>query len=189
MKSRGGNIMTKRLFEICTLAVVTVSLSVAADVETVVHGTVTKVDHGAKTVVVKTADGTEHTIHFVGKTAVHGADATEAGSKDAFHGVKEGSEVVAHYTVKGTEKTAVEVDRVGKDGMKAVDGTVSTLDRGTKKLVVKTADGTEHTFKLADRAVVDAGKDVGHATEKSAKVTVYYTEDAGKKVAHFFENH
>src|SRR5580698_7380906 len=153
MKSRGGNIMTKRLFEICTLAVVTVSLSVAADVETVVHGTVTKVDHGAKTVVVKTADGTEHTIHFVGKTAVHGADATEAGSKDAFKGVKEGSEVVAHYTVKGTEKTAVEVDKIGKDGMHKVEGTVTHVSEDGKTVVVKAADGTEHTFKLADRAV------------------------------------
>jgi len=37
--------------------------------------------------------------------------------------------------------------------------------------------------------VVDAGKDVGKGVEKSSKVTVYYTEDAGKKVAHFFENH
>jgi hypothetical protein len=156
------------------------------DVVTAVHGTVTKVDGATKTVVIKTADGTEHTVKFVAKTTVHG---TDAAAKDTFHGVKEGSEVVAHYTVKGTEKTAVEVDKVGKDGMKAVDGTVSTLDRGTKKLVVKTADGTEHTFRIADRAVVDAGKDVGHATEKSAKVTVYYTEDAGKKIAHFFENH
>jgi len=54
---------------------------------------------------------------------------------------------------------------------------------------VKTADGTVHTFKMADHATRDAGKDVGKATEKSAKVTVYYTEEAGKKVAHFFENH
>ncbi len=152
------------------------------DVVTAVHGTVTKVDGATKTIVVKTADGTEHTMKFVSKTAVHGTDAT---AKDTFHGVKEGSEVVAHYTAKGSEKTAVEVDKVGKGGMKTVDGTVSTLDRGSKKLVVKTADGTEHTFKLADRAAVDAGK----GAEKSAKVTVYYTEDAGKKIAHFFENH
>jgi hypothetical protein len=117
---------------------------------------------------------------------VHGADAT---AKDTFHGVKEGSEVVAHYTAKGPEKTAVEVDKVGKDGMKDVEGTVSAIDRGTKKLVVKSADGTEHTFKLADRAAEDAGKEVGKAVEKSSKVTVYYTEEAGKKIAHFFENH
>ncbi len=176
----------KRLIWQGAIAVLLAPLAFPADVVTAVHGTVTKVDSATKTVVVKTADGTEHTLHFVGKTAVHGADAT---AKDTFHGVKEGSEVVAHYTAKGTEKTAVEVDKVGKDGMKAVEGTVSTIDRGTKKLVVKSADGTEHTFKLADRAAEDAGKDVGKAVEKSAKVTVYYTEDAGKKIAHFFENH
>lgn len=33
----------------------------------------------------------------------------------------------------------------------------------------------------------DAGKDIAEGAEKSAKVTVYYTEDAGHKVAHFFK--
>ena len=42
---------------------------------------------------------------------------------------------------------------------------------------------------MTDHAAVDAGKDVGKATEKSAKVTVYYTEESGKKIAHFFESH
>ena len=153
---------------------------------TAVHGTVTKVDSAAKTIVVKTADGAEHTLHFVGKTAVHG---TEVGAKDTFRGVKEGSEVVAHYTAKGAEETAVEVDKVGKDGLKDTEGTVSEIDRGTKTIAVKTADGSVQTFKMADRATEDAGKEAGKATEKSAKVTVYYTEQAGKKIAHFFENH
>jgi hypothetical protein len=151
-----------------------------------VHGTITKVDSGAKTIVVKTADGTEHTMHFAEKTTVVG---TEAGAKDTFHGLKEGSEVVAHYTTKGSEKTAAEVDKVGKDGLQSSEGTISKLDRGGKSLAVKSADGTEHTFKLADHAAEDGAKDVGKASEKSAKVTVYYTEEAGKKVAHFFEKH
>jgi hypothetical protein len=143
----------------------------AQDVVHAVHGTITKVDSASKTVAVKTADGTEHTIKVVDKTTVHGADATADAAKDSFHGLKEGSEVVAHYTVKGTEKTAVEVDKVGKDGMKATE----------------TADGTVETFKMSDHAVADAGKGIGKGTEKSAKVTVYYTEESGKKIAHFFE--
>ncbi len=49
----------------------------------------------------KTKDGTEHTIHFVGRTLTHGAKATAKGSKDAFEGVKEGDEVIVHYTEKG----------------------------------------------------------------------------------------
>jgi len=125
------------------------------------------------------------------RSAVHGVKAgaheTEMGGKDAFHGLKEGTDVVAHYTEKGTEKTAVEVDKVGKDGIKSVDGAVTHIDRAGKTMAVKTADGTEHTFKLSGHAADDAGKDIAKGTEKTAHVTVYYTEEAGKKTAHFFE--
>jgi preprotein translocase subunit YajC len=163
----------------------------AQDVVSAVHGTVTKVDSGTKTVVVKTKDGTEHTLKFADKTAVHGvkrsADATDAGAKDTFHGLKEGTEVVAHYTEKGADKTAVEVDDVGKDGLKSVDGTITHIDRAGKTVGIKTADGTEETFKLSGHAADDAGKDIEKGTEKTTKVTVYYTEEAGKKTAHFFE--
>jgi len=155
-------------------------LSFAVEAVTAIHGTISKIDSKTKTVVVKAADGTEHAVVFVAKTTVHG---TEVGAKDTFHGLKEGSEVVAHYTVKGTEKTAMEVDAVGKDGLKHVEGTVSEVDHGGKKLIVKAADGTETTFRMADHAAVDTAK----GTAKAAKVTVYYTEEAGKKVAHFFE--
>jgi hypothetical protein len=157
------------------------------DVVTAVHGTVTKVDAAAKTVAVKTADGTEHTFHFVANTTVHGADATAAGAKDSFHGLSEGSEVVAHYTKKGAEETAVEVDKVGKDGMHSVDGTVSRVSDDGKTVVVKAVDGTEHTFHVAGHDTVASAKEIGKGADKSAKVTVYYTESAGKKVAHFFQ--
>ena len=48
---------------------------------TAVAGSVKAVDKATKTVVVKTADGTEHTFHFVGKTVAHGAEATADGSQ------------------------------------------------------------------------------------------------------------
>ena len=57
------------------------------------------------------------------------------------------------------------------------------LNGGAKTVAVKTANGTEETFRLAGRA----GKDIGEGAEKSGKVTVYYTEEAGHKVAHFFK--
>ena len=168
-------------------ALVALPVRADEDVVTAVRGTVTKVDSAAKTIGVKTADGTEHTFHFVAQTSVHGAQATAAGSKDAFHGLTEGSEVVAHYTVKGSEETAVEVDRVGKGGLHAVDGTVSKVSDDGKTVVVKAADGTEHTFQVAGHDTADAAKEIGKGADKSAKVTVYYTESAGKKVAHFFQ--
>jgi len=163
----------------------------AQDLVSAIHGTVTKLDSGAKTITVKTKDGTEHTIKFVNKTAVHGVKAssgqTATGANDFAHGLKEGSEVVAHYTAKGTEKTAVEVDDVGKEGIKSVDGAITHLDRAGRTVAIKTADGTEETFKLSDHAAADAGEEIEKGTEKTTKVTLYYTEDAGKKTAHFFE--
>ena len=111
-------------------------------------GSVKTVDKATKTVVVKATDGTEHTFHFIGKTASHGAEATAAGSKDAFLSMKEGDAVVVHYTEKGAVKTAEEVDHLGKDGLKMSVAAVTSVDRGAKTVTVKTAEGAEETYRL-----------------------------------------
>jgi len=178
----------KKLFSLLALAAFFAMTVLAADdVVSVVHGVVTKVDETSKTIAVKTKDGTVHTIHFVDKTVVFGAEGVETGAKDTFHGVKEGSEVVAHYTVKGTEESAVEVDKVGKQGVKATEGTVTKVGEDGKTVTVKAADGTEQTFEVIRHGAKEGAVDTAKGTEKGAKVTVYYTEKAGKKVAHFFE--
>jgi hypothetical protein len=64
----------------------------------------------------------------------------------------------------------------------ATKGTVIGRDRGTKFIAVQTADGSKEIFRLTDRASVDSGKEIGKGAKKSAKVTVYYTEDAGNLV-------
>ena len=158
----------------------------AVEEVTATHGVITKIDKAAKTLAIKTEDGTEHVIHWTKDTAVHGARAADVAAKDSWHGLKEGSEVVAHSTKRGTEDTAVEVDKLGDHGLHKTEGTLKEVDRGGKKLVIETADGAEHTFKLTGHAAADAGTDVAGSTEKGTKVVVYSTEVAGKKVAHFF---
>jgi hypothetical protein len=155
----------------------------ADDVVSAVAGTVRVVDKGAKTVVVKAADGSEHTIHFVGRTASHGATATASGSKDAFLAMKEGDEVIVHYTVKGTVKTAEEVDHLGKDGLKMGVVAVKSVDHGAKTVTVETAGGAEETYHLTTAAARETGKGL----DKGGKATIYYSEEGGKKVAHFFK--
>ena len=153
----------------------------------VVSGTVQKIDAGAKTVVVKTASGAEETFHLARRTVVHGAEAATDGSKDALHSLKEGSEVAVHYTVEGTEKTAGEIDNIGEGGLQKAEGTFASIDRGAKTLTVKTADGTQETYHLADHAARDTGKNISAGAQKARHITVYYTEEAGQKVAHFFQ--
>jgi Cu/Ag efflux protein CusF len=157
----------------------------AQDVVSAVDGTVKKVDASTKTVVVKAADGTDHTFHYGGDLTVHGMKAAAKVPGDTLHGLQEGSKVAVHYTKDGGKETAHEIDNIGDDGLKATEGTVSHVDRGTKTIAVKTADGSEETFRMTDHAAADAGKDVADGVDKSAKVTVYYTENAGKKTAHF----
>jgi hypothetical protein len=165
------------------------SLGFAAD--DVVHaleGTVKKLDSATKTVVIETKDGTEHAFHYTGDVVVDGAKDTKKGAVDSAHGVDEGSKVVVHYTTVGGKDTVHEVDKVGDDGLKTTDGTVDHVDKGAKTIAVKTADGTEQTFHLTDRAAKDTGKGIGEGVDKSAKVTVYYTEKAGVKTAHFVKS-
>jgi VCBS repeat-containing protein len=174
--------MFKTIALVSALALST-SLSFAADdVVHAVDGTVTKIDTTTKTIAVKTADGTEHTFHYLGDVTVHGS---KDAAKGTVNGVKEGSKVAVHYTVEGSKETAHEFDNIGDDGLKATDGTVTHVDRGAKTIAVKTADGTVDTFHFSEDAAKDTGKDIGKGTEKSAKVTVYYTEKAGVKTAHF----
>jgi hypothetical protein len=91
--------------------------------------------------VVKTTEGTEHSLAVVDKTTVRGAEKTAVGGKDTFKGLSEGSEVVAHYTEKGGVKTAKQVGKVGEGGLKAVDGTVTKIDKDGKTVVFTAADG------------------------------------------------
>lgn len=173
----------KKLLVFCVLFLLVCSTAYAV---TAVQGRVEKIDSTAKTIVVKAEDGTEHTFHFAGRTAVHGAEKAGAAAEESFHGLKEGSEVVVHYSVKGSDETAEEIDHVGEGGLKTAQGTVTHLDRGAKTISIKTDDGTEKVFHLTDHAAEDAGKDISEGAEKSGKVTVYYSERAGHQVAHFF---
>jgi hypothetical protein len=78
-----------------------------------ISGVVKKVDKGTKTVVVKTADGTEHTFKYTEHTAVEGAKdvqkGTDKGAVETYLTAKKGAKVTVHYTEKGAEKTAVGV--------------------------------------------------------------------------------
>ena len=96
----------------------------AEDVVHAVSGIVKSVDKASKTVVVKTADGTEHTIKWTDKTTVKGVDASgkaiAAGSVDSYDGLKEGAKVSVKYTEKGGEKTAVAIKDASKATAKAI---------------------------------------------------------------------
>jgi hypothetical protein len=144
------------------------------------EGTIKKEHAGANTVIVKTEDGVEHIIHVTKNMLVHG------GKKgDGLEGLTEGSTVVVHYTMSGGNASAEEIDGIGDEGLKTTEGTVTRIERGRKQIVVRFDNGQTETFRLTDRATADAGKDVDDAS--GTRVLVYYTDENGQKVAHFFK--
>jgi hypothetical protein len=148
------------------------------------EGTVQKTYEGAHTVLVKTVDGIEHLFHLTERTVVHGG--TAAGD-DALHGLKEGSGVVVHYTAQGDNKTAHEVDRVAADGLKTIEGVVTNVDRGARTISIRLAEGSRQTLRLTDRAASEVGKNIDAAAAGTAKVVVYFTDEEGRRVAHYFK--
>ena len=167
------------------------SASAAGKVRHAIIGSVKAVDKTAKTVVVKTADGTVETVKWTGKTTVNGL---KGGAKAASFVGREGSYVVIHYTTKGVKKTADAFEYIGSETPKVVVGTVKVTGKGAKQVVVKTGDGAKTVLDLSERTVVDTGKGtaiaskvVAKGTLDGAKVTVHYTEKGGRKVAHFIK--
>jgi len=188
MRSSVFQVQLRAIFVII-VASLAIASSRAQNPTHVVTGTIEKVDAGAKTVAVKTADGTVETVKFTDKTTVHGL-------KDAAKGAdlvgKEGGHVIVHTTGEGAEKTAHSVEWFGDKTVHTTEGTVEDVGEGTKTVAVKTADGTKEAFEVSGHATVDTGKTVGRYSALGAKkgehVTVYYTEEAGKKIAHVFKH-
>jgi hypothetical protein len=86
--------------------------------------------------------------------------------------------VVLVLSVGAWQRASAEEDLVH-----IVKGTVKSVDKATKTMVVKTSDGTEQTIKWTDKTTVEGGKDVGQGVAEGSKVSVKYTEKAGEKTA------
>ena len=185
--------MSKVLLILCATAVFCMAYD--ADVVHAVSGAVTKVDKEAKTIAVKTADGTEHVFHYTEKTAIRGAHDTakgaKAGAMDTYFAGKEGTHVIVRYSEKGADKTASSVDDFGKDGLKVSEGTVTKVDKAGHTVAIKTEDGAETTYDWGKDATIDTEhgvvKSTRYVAKEGDKVVVHYSEDAGKKVVHFFK--
>ena len=69
------------------------------------------------------------------------------------------------------------------DAVHIVSGIVKHVDRGTKKVIVKTSDGVEHTIKWTGKTSWEGTEDAGKGVKEGSTLTVRYTEKAGEKTA------
>ncbi len=154
-------------------------------VEHAIAGTIESVDSAAKTVAIKTADGSVKVFKITDNAVVEGA---KAGASYTALGAEKGSHVVVKYSGEAANATVSGVKVVGKGTVKVSEGTVTKVDDAAKTVTVKTASGSEEVYQFTEKVTVDSSKGIAKGTEKGAKVSVYYTEEGGKKVAHLFKH-
>jgi Cu/Ag efflux protein CusF len=160
-----------------------------ARLEQALAGELKKVDQVGKTIVVKTATGTEEVLKYTEETTVRGL---KEGAKVSGLAGKEGTHVVVQYSEEGTEKVARAINHVGNEALKVTEGTVARFDRAGRTLVVRTTGGVEETFRLADRVTIESGRRIVRFADASfregERVTVHYTEEGGHKIAHLLKH-
>jgi hypothetical protein len=178
------------LFCCAALVVTTHALGVAKGrfAEHAVVGQLQKFDAATKTAVVKLADGTVEVFKVTEKTLVQGVT---GGARTAALAGSEGGHFVVHYTEEGTDKTAESFRYIGAEFPKVADGTVIGIDKTGHTIAIKTADGVEDIYHLSDKCVMDTGRGiaegsdaVGQTVKSGGIVTIHYTTEGGKKIAH-----
>jgi hypothetical protein len=114
-------------------------------------------------------------------------DGSDAATDEVLRGLKKGTAVGVHYTSDGENLTAEQIDRLGSDGLKQMEGVIMAVNRTDRTISIKLADGTRQTLQLSDRAAGEVGQNVDRGGDSTAKVIVYFRDEAGKRVAHYFK--
>lgn len=176
---------------IAALIVVTLTMSGAAAAQSpppvqgtiALEGTMKKFYRAVNVVVVTTIDGVEHVYHFAKDLVIHGGKGTGV---DALEGLREGTTVVVHYTAEGSERAAREIDVIGAEGLEVTEGMVTGVDRGRQQITVRYDNGKTEVFRLTERAAAETAQGGDRAAPTGTKVVIYYSDEHGQKVAHFF---
>jgi hypothetical protein len=129
--------------------------------------------------VVATEDGVEQVFDAAKGVLVHGGK--------SLSDLKPGTTVVVHYTTDAGGAVAREIDRVGADGLRVTEGMVTKIDRGKKEITIRYDSGKTETLRLTERAAEDAGQDLRNPPPGTTRIVVYYSDEAGRKVVHYFK--
>ena len=70
-----------------------------------------------------------------------------------------------------------------QDAVHIISGIVKHVDRGTKKVIVKTGDGVEHTIKWTGKTSWEGTEEAGKGIKEGSALSVRFTEKAGEKTA------
>jgi hypothetical protein len=80
-----------------------------------------------------------------------------------------------HYSVKGIQTSADEIDESRRNGSSVNEGIVTSVDRSRKRITIRFAEGTTETLRFTRDA------------SGGGRVIVSYADRSGHKVAYHFK--
>ena len=146
------------------------------------EGTMQQFYRAANVVVITTMDGMEHVYHFTKDLIVHGG---KKPGVDALEGLRAGTTVVIHHTA-GSQASIEEIDVLGDEGLKSTEGMVTNIDRRKNEITIRYNNGKTETLQMTSRAAAETEAGIDESAEE-ARVVVYYSDEAGHKIAHYFK--
>jgi hypothetical protein len=148
------------------------------------EGSMKQFYRAANVVVVTTMDGIEHVYHFTKDLIVHGG---KKPGVDALEGLREGTTVVIHESTGVSQASADEIDIVGDEGLKSTEGMVTSIDHRKGEITIRYNDGKKETLQMTSRAAAESNAGIGGTGEEAYTIVVYYSDEAGRKIAHYFK--
>jgi hypothetical protein len=119
-------------------------------------------------------DGIAHAYRFTTDLTVHGGRNPQEAAT-ALGDLREGAMVV--------------IQSVNDEDRMETEGRVAHVDRGRKQITVKYDDGTVDVLQLAERAAAATWPEEEQAIAAQAagaEATVYYNDEDGRRIVHFF---
>jgi hypothetical protein len=162
--------MLRRIVCISVLAGLTSFVSLAAAAQEMVHalaGTVSSIDATAKTITVKTDDGSEILFNDLidSKTPIEFDPNIRRDATAASEFKSSGVRVIVYYFGYGSIRTVVALRSLGAGPFTLNSGTVVNFSKGDRTLSIKDNSGVIKTFNINSDLVVEASTGASEKTK------------------------
>ena len=135
-------------------------------------------------------DGVDHAYRFTASLIGHPGGNPARPTVTALEGLREGTVVVVQFNVQVRGESWDAVDPISDEDLMATEGRVVHIDRRRQQITVKYDDGTVDLMQLAERAGAATWPEEEQAIAAQAagaQAAVYYNDEDGQRVVHFFK--
>ena len=144
-----------------SLGLLAAHFAAAQEIVHALSGTVEKIDPAAKTLLLKTNDGSEGLFQLpTGAGNMEFDHEVKARTTPAVTFTETGTEVILYFYGNGDVRTAVAVQNLGNTHLLNTEGTVTRFDKHRRALTIRTTAGAVQNFQVDPKAVADTSAGV-----------------------------